>query len=120
MAANSRCWWRNSRLRLNRALPIAVGDLQLTICQLHVAIEHQVWVGGDGRRRCGWHQHQSTGQQDAAARQGRVVGDVRRHQAVDGGQLEPALAVAELAHGHGLQRVAKTGLGEAKPVERGA
>lgn len=26
VAANSRCWWRNSRLRLNRALPIAYFD----------------------------------------------------------------------------------------------
>jgi len=26
VAANSRCWWRNSRLRLNRAMPIAYFD----------------------------------------------------------------------------------------------
>ena len=26
VAANSRCWWRNSRMRLNRALPIAYFD----------------------------------------------------------------------------------------------
>ena len=26
VAANSRCWWRNSRMRLNRAMPIAYFD----------------------------------------------------------------------------------------------
>ena len=52
VAANSRCWWRNSHMRLNRALPIAYFDrLGVPRLSLHQRLEppgadpHVGWCG---------------------------------------------------------------------------